>query len=579
VSEAGQTESPLLPHRLSAAVRPRVVTLLLMLILIGSFTLKLHHLGHLALKGLDESFHAIVAANLLDDPLKPKLIAEPYLPYDYRDWQNNHIWLHKGILPLWQIALSYQVFGVETFGLRFPSALLSTAAVLLTYLIGRELLGRSAALFAAALQAFSPAILMLVHGYAFSDHIDIALLFWTELGILFVVRAMRTGSSLDATLAGVAQGLAFLSKMYPALIVLGLALVAWLLPTLRLGRREQTRLLGRHVLMLLVATLLTAGPWVLYTAIRFPAEFRQEYWLALVHLGRDVEDWAAPWDRLIFGYSMAAYYVFYPSVLVAGVVLAIQAWREKNTRLWMVLAWGLGVLVPFTLAVSKTPSATLIGWPAFLLLLGGLIARAVRGDRWMAATWFIATLLAVFFTGSIDRGGMGDPAPGVFAAIARENLWIVWHVILAITVGVVLTSILIRLRSPLLDSGILSLSLLGTLWLSGLWAHRAWRVTQINENEPAFVEISRFVRLNLLPESVLLLEERQKLERNTLMFRARRTTYPVTDTNWRDLATEIVYNDGIPFLVSHRQLPLRPIFTSPRDGRILYQLTPSDLGL
>jgi hypothetical protein len=63
------------------------------------------------------------------------------------------------------------------------------------------------------------------------------------------------------------------------------------------------------------------------------------------------------------------------------------------------------------------------------------------------------------------------------------------------------------------------------------------------------------------------------------MFRARRTTYGINEQNWRDVAVEVVKNGGIPFVVSHRQLSLKPILTSRRDGRILYQVTPADLGL
>jgi 4-amino-4-deoxy-L-arabinose transferase-like glycosyltransferase len=178
----------------------------------ASFLLNLRHLGHRALTLYDEAFHALTARNLLRHPLKPTLFDQPYLPYDFRNWLENHVWLHKPILPLWEIALSYTMFGVNTFALRLPAALLSTGAVLLTYLIGRELFDRRAAFVAAAIQALNPAILSLVHGYSFSDTFDVNLLFYVELGIYFIARAMRTGSSRDIGIAGVAHGLAFLSK-------------------------------------------------------------------------------------------------------------------------------------------------------------------------------------------------------------------------------------------------------------------------------------------------------------------------------------------------------------------------------
>src|ERR1700733_4176310 len=194
-------------------------TALLALILICSFALKLHHLGHQSLKPLDESFHAIVAENFLKHPLTPTLNDVQLVPRDFRNWQNAHIWLHKQPIAMWQIAISYALFGVSAFALRLPSAILSTIAVWLTYLIGIELLDTTAALIAAALQAFNPVILSLVHGYLFREHVDISLLLWTQVSIYFLVRFLRTQRRKDLILCGIAQGLAFLSKTYPALIV------------------------------------------------------------------------------------------------------------------------------------------------------------------------------------------------------------------------------------------------------------------------------------------------------------------------------------------------------------------------
>lgn len=45
------------------------------------FLLKLNHLGHQRLIGVDECCHALVAKNLLKHALKPPLIETPYLPY------------------------------------------------------------------------------------------------------------------------------------------------------------------------------------------------------------------------------------------------------------------------------------------------------------------------------------------------------------------------------------------------------------------------------------------------------------------------------------------------------------------
>lgn len=116
--------------------------LLLICILLFSFLLKLRFLGHQELGVSDECCHALVAKNLRHHPFKPTLIDQPYIPVVAENWGANHVWLHKPILPLWQIAVSYSVFGVNTWALRLPSVILSTGAVWFTYLIDRDLLSR-----------------------------------------------------------------------------------------------------------------------------------------------------------------------------------------------------------------------------------------------------------------------------------------------------------------------------------------------------------------------------------------------------------------------------------------------------
>jgi 4-amino-4-deoxy-L-arabinose transferase len=292
---------------------------LLAVILAGSFALKLRHLDHAAVKPLDEVFHAIVARNFLKHPLTPTLVDQPFLAYDRDDWLANHIWLHKPPIAMWQIALSYSIIGPGTLALRLPSAILSTLAAWLTYLIGCRLLDRKAALIAVALQAFNPVILMLINGYVFSDHVDISLLFWTELAIYFLVRAIQSPNPANLILCGVAQGLAFLSKTYPAFLVTILAIAAL----------RKIKLKG--LLTVLLFTVLTIAPWLIWTAIRFPHEFAHANLQILHHLNENVENWAAPWDQVVFNYWISIFHVYYPAVIASAAIFLFHAWRESDS--------------------------------------------------------------------------------------------------------------------------------------------------------------------------------------------------------------------------------------------------------
>jgi 4-amino-4-deoxy-L-arabinose transferase-like glycosyltransferase len=590
----------------------RVIHAILGVALLASLALKLINLGHAPLRGLDESFHAVVAANLLKHPFTPTLIDRPYLPDDHSAWPNEpawlhaHVWLHKPILPLWQIAISLALLGVNAFALRLPSALLSTAAVWLTYAIGRELLDRRAGLVAAALQAFNPAILMLVHGYAFSDHVDVALLFWTEVSIWLLAlgargsarlrldlpfgsvtaedsRAEARPPSAHATrwfvLAGVAQGLAFLSKTYPALIVTGVAIVGWLLSRRR-DRDVGFRVSGKHLLLLIAATILTIAPWTIYAALRWPSEFAAENLRILSHLNQNVESWAGPWDRVIFAYLLSAQYLFYTTALAATMVLLIPLWRARHEdrRPWLVYVWMLGVLVPFTLARSKTPSATLLAWPGMFLIVGALVSRATRGDALAAVTWLAATgLMAIALARSaapIPERSFGADAPALTSF--HEAPWVLWHVIAACAVGLIGAWIIRRARLPgVVASTLVVIATLTSAWLLGRTVWKSWRVTQIKPPGPGYVAIGDYARQRLPANAVLLCDEQVKLERNTLMFRADRACYPLhprDPSTWQQLAGDVARAGGRPYLVSPRSLPLRVLVTDPKDGRTLYDL-------
>ena len=74
----------------------------------------------------DERFHALVAKNLMHHPLMPTLYDDTVVSMDYDRWDRYHIWLHKQPLFLWQIALSFKLFGISEFTLRLPNVVLGT---------------------------------------------------------------------------------------------------------------------------------------------------------------------------------------------------------------------------------------------------------------------------------------------------------------------------------------------------------------------------------------------------------------------------------------------------------------------
>jgi len=135
----------------------------------------------------DERYHALVAKNLIQHPLLPTLYDNPVLPYDYKAWAANHIWVHKQPLPLWAMAASMWVFGVNEIALRLPSIILTTLGIWLAFRIGTYFHNQKVGFLTAFFFSINGQIIEMTGGRWATDHIDIFFLFFVELAVFFTI--------------------------------------------------------------------------------------------------------------------------------------------------------------------------------------------------------------------------------------------------------------------------------------------------------------------------------------------------------------------------------------------------------
>ena len=567
---------------LAADRLPRVTRsewIVLGVLLVGAALLRVNHLGHFGIKDLDEVFHALVARGLIDHPLTPTLYATPYLPFDPSHWQANHVWLHKPPVALWQMAASLGAFGESTFAMRLPSLLLSTAAVALTFGIAAMLGDARAGLVAAALQAVNPFVTRLVHGQVFSDHVDVALLFWTEAAVLLLLVAARSKQTSHATLAGVAQGLAWLTKSHPALFVAGLAALLAVVPR----RDEPLRLARRQVVAFFVAAAATALPWTLWCLTRFPREFAIEQNGILRHLYADVEQFAAPWDRMLFDYTLRGLLEFWPLAAFALVALSLDAIRMRSLARGTIVAWALIVLIPHALATSKTPSATLIGWPAAWLAIGVVVSDATRGRRSAIAAVGVAALLIAAWPQRPRESVMGYGPDYHFAKIMLDA-WplLVQLALIALAAFLGRTGIPACLR-PSVSAGenvptnrartrrtiAFVASAIAALIAITRHATLAYRTSaDVDASPVAFPTLGARVRAQSPPEAVFLVDDVARNEHLIAMWWLDRACYPLRPDAFASDVGEIVKRGGTPFVLSRRPWPGTPLLSVADEGTI-----------
>ena len=561
-------------------VRRYWATAILTLILIASSLLKFNHLGHRQITYWDESFHTLAAHNLLKHPLKFTLIDQPWLPYDYKNWGGNHVWLHKPPFSMWAIALFFWAFGVNALALRLPSLLLSGGAVIWTYLIGKELSDRRAGLIAAFWAAFNPCTYQLVHGYLFSDHVDIALLFWVCASSYWLVRGLQTGRLRYHGLCGVAQGFGYLSKSYLGFLALGIWLAMWFLTRVRFLSQDEIHISYRHLLVQIAAILGMVTPWLTYAFIKYPREFIHENWHVLAHLNSDIESWGATWDRPLFDYMVAVVPVIYTGVLAATLLLAICIIRRRSWQDTFIVLWVVGVVVPHSLAQTKTPSATLIVMPALVLALAVVISRGFA-SREYAGFWLAAGAVLLTFPGGVSLIAGRDDFDDLTSAVPylTTNQWILQRVfgILAIAGFFALLVWLLRRCSShrFVHWGIVIVAICLMVPLGVRSYQESREVTETNRDDATLLTLGHVINEEFTQNACFFLDDAEG-NHHELMFYSDRTVYWLGTRDLKADAAKTQASGGVPYLASRAERP-EPIVLDHREvtGFRIYALAAS----
>jgi 4-amino-4-deoxy-L-arabinose transferase-like glycosyltransferase len=231
----------------------------------------------------DEHFHALVARNLMYNPMLPLLKANPVVPVDYTAWYCNSIWLHKQPLFMWQMALSIKLFGISEIAIRIPSALLGSIMILLVARISLLLSKNKIVSLIAALQmCFSYYQLELTSGFFGMDHNDVAFGFYILASIWSLAEYLEAANKkwTWAILIGVFAGCAVLNKWLTGILVYA----GWSLIIL-LEFYKYKKFVGvKQFLVSIGIMILTFLPWQLYILYKFPLEAMYEYKINTQHI-------------------------------------------------------------------------------------------------------------------------------------------------------------------------------------------------------------------------------------------------------------------------------------------------------
>ena len=176
----------------------------------------------------------------------------------------NAITVDKPPAALWVMALSGRLFGFTPFTMLLPQALMGVASVGVLYAAVRRVSGPGAGLIAGAALAVTPVAASMFR----YNNPDALLVLLLVIAAYLMVRAIESARSRWLVLAGVVLGLAFLTKMLQAfLVVPGFALAFLVAAPVGLWHRVGKLAAGA------AAMIATAGSFLMLVSL-WPADSR-----------------------------------------------------------------------------------------------------------------------------------------------------------------------------------------------------------------------------------------------------------------------------------------------------------------
>lgn len=319
----------------------------------------------------DEQFHALVAKNLANDFLTPKLYNQPSLTLDYKYWTANEIWLHKQPLFLWQIALSIKFFGPSTLAIRLPSVIMHSLIPIFIYKIGIITLNNKSGFYGALIFTVASYPLELVVGKYSTDHNDIAFLFYVTASFWAWFEYQKENKWYWILLIGVFSSCAVLVKWLLGLIVF----VIW--GVVKLSTDKKKRFILKSYFPILISfgiSLLIFIPWQTYSFYTFPIEANHEFAYNSKHLYKALEGHDGNWSfhfsegfKKLYGDS---YIVLL--IIILATILTIAKVKSLKHQVFIITLTIL-VYAFFSLVATKMVSYPIIVFPFICLSIGFLI--------------------------------------------------------------------------------------------------------------------------------------------------------------------------------------------------------------
>jgi 4-amino-4-deoxy-L-arabinose transferase-like glycosyltransferase len=356
-------------------------------ILFLALFLRLYGIFLLNLGEWDEQFHALVAKNLMENPLRPSLVTDNLVWLDINDWSLCNIWLSKPPMAFWPMAISMKIFGVNEFGLRFPSLVFSLLTIYLAYIIARKLFNEKIGIITAFFYAINGILYEINVGHLSGDHVDTLLHLLFHLSIYVVLFKIEKPSIAIGSILGVVIGLAFLTKWIMAFFIFFVCFSYFVYI-----KRDLFEII-KFTLSVFVTFLVIVTPWLFWIYNNFPDETILIMKGIIFPISNVVQEHTGPWYYYLNSIRININELVYLPFLF----FIYKTMKRPTKQRFLVLAWILIPLILLSISTTKRSAYILMSATPFFIMISLFITYLNQFRfEYKKSIYFIQILFFIF---------------------------------------------------------------------------------------------------------------------------------------------------------------------------------------
>jgi len=359
---------------------------------------------------------------------------------------NSQIWFDKPPLLYWLMSLPIRLAGPTEFACRFFGVLGTALTCLLTFFIGKQLLGVKAGLWAMVILA-STLMILVVGTSAISDAVLLPFIVAVMAVFAHLSRAKsresisfqpsqplrRSGPAIPLSgifVMGVALGLGMLTKGPIGLMPIpAIVAILWFARKNRTNTWQNTWVVGASLAIGFLIFSIWAIPANRFTDGQFVREFVGRH--VITRALKPMEHHGGNFLLYLPYYLPIVIVGFFPWTLhLPGAISAVVGGRvgDKYGRIFLI-SWVVPNFIIMSLAATKLPHYILFIWPALALAVAGTIEafqqnRLTERDKiWLRrGTWFFGPL-AIAMSLGLMVGPWFVKIPGLPASRTAGLCW------------------------------------------------------------------------------------------------------------------------------------------------------------